>query len=89
MSTEERFKHYYEFSHPQWLRLVDVHKEDDLLLLLEKDKLILSRYVKPFGFKAINPHIIILQTERLGWRKSGWRGKRRIQRRVCKCANVV
>lgn len=81
MSVEERFKSYYEFTHRQWLLATAVYRERALVSLLETDRLILAKYLKPFGFRPINPHIVRIASNRRGWKRKGWKAKSRRQRR--------
>lgn len=89
MSVEERFKSYYEFTHRQWLLATAVYKETALVSLLENDRLILAKYLKPFGFRPVNPRIVKIVTNRRGWKRKGWKGKSRKQRGEKACKNVA
>lgn len=57
MSVEERFKSYYEFTHRQWSLATAVYKETALVSLLENDRLILAKYLKPFGLDLLT-HVL-------------------------------
>lgn len=89
MSTEERFKCFYEFTHTQWLHATAVYKEEDLLFLLKTDRLILAKNLKQFGFKPINHYFIKIATRRIGWKRTGRKVKTRKQRRRKACVNVA
>lgn len=89
MNTEERFKNYYEFTQTQWLCATSVYKEQDLLFLLDTDRLILAKNLKPFGFRPISRHSIKIATKRTGWKRAVWKVKTRKQRRRNACVNVA